>query len=113
MPEPERQAPAIDVVGCSRRELEERTKHLPRRLLLDLFHRYVTLEPKFTPEEFGQAYRLGPRAVKALIKGGKLGALKPMENGYRIPLSAALAFNARAAVRLRSDAEEPVTPAGG
>lgn len=90
----------IVLYGKSREEIAELTEGMTRSRLLDLLFLHATLEPKFSPRTVAKANEMTQRQIVARCQDGRIPAHKPMENGWRIPMSAVWAWDAATAVKL-------------
>ena len=98
----ERQTLSEAIVGRSRPEIEALLVNARRAKLLDLIYFLATYEPKLTPQQIAQANQIGERAVIGKLKSGEIpGAQKPLENGWRVPISCAREWDRKITVHPR------------
>lgn len=81
-------------------EVQQTLAKTPRRTLVRMIYRLLTLEPHFSVQEFAQARGLKRDTVLSLIREKKIRPVHvPTDRGdYRIPLSAAEDFDRRTAI---------------
>jgi excisionase family DNA binding protein len=73
------------LVGKSRTQIAEATKHWTREELLDLIFRMASAPPHLTSQELAALRRISKYKVIDLIYQGKLRAHRPLANGeFRI-----------------------------
>jgi hypothetical protein len=78
----------MNLVGKSKEQIEQATRHKRREELVEIIYRLATFEPMFKPQEIAENRRMSKRVVIGLIKRGVLRAHKPLTNALRVPLSA-------------------------
>ena len=78
----------MNLVGKSREQIAQATRHKQREELIDLIYSLATFEPMFKIQEIAVRRGLSRDSVERLIKRGKLRAHKPLDNIVRVPLSA-------------------------
>jgi hypothetical protein len=78
----------MNLVGKSREQIAQATRHKKREELIDLLYSLATFEPMFRPREIAERRGMSKGIVLKLIKSGILRAHKPSENVLRVPLSA-------------------------
>jgi excisionase family DNA binding protein len=88
----------MNLIGKSREQIEQATKDLKRHELIDLLYSLATCEPMFKPQEIAARRGMSKQSILKLIKRGVLRAHKPLENAYRVPLSAIREWDAQTAV---------------
>lgn len=90
----------IDLRGKSRDEIAELTKRWKPDRFVAALHELATIEPFFSPRTVAKAREMSPRVIAELCRSGVIRAHRPLENGWRIPLSAVREWDGRTAVDL-------------
>lgn len=78
----------MNLVGKSREQIAQATRHKKREELIDLIYSLATFEPMFKVQEIAARRGMSRDKVIRLIKSGRIRAHKPLENALRVPLSA-------------------------
>jgi excisionase family DNA binding protein len=78
----------MELAGKSREQIERATQHWQRHELIDALFKLANCEPWFSPQQVAALRGVSKYKVIDLIRSGVLRAHKPLDNQYRIPLSA-------------------------
>lgn len=89
-----------NLIGKSREQIAQLTRHKRHEEMVDLLYLYTTLEPHYSPRDIAVARGVQLRRVVAMCRAGTLRAHKPSEKCWRVPLSAVLEWDRQTAVTL-------------
>lgn len=92
----------MNLLGKTLEQITQATKDLSRDELLELLYRHVSIEPHFKISEVASARRMTKDAVMARIHAGEIPppTHRPLDNAYRIPLSAIRSWDTSTALNL-------------
>lgn len=86
------------LAGKTRPQIEAAIKNMTRAEIAALIQQLIELEPHYTPQEIAMLRKMSKRRIVALCQSQTIRAHKPLENGWRIPLSAAREWDESTAV---------------